>query len=252
MSWGHFHWQNLNEDVRGNPKGWPIHGRAWLHLGRTVLRVEWNLASRSCGLELDVDPREYEVMVSARFPPLALYLGASFLPGLGWLWKRIRPKWDPRSIGIRIFDWAIWWSLWEDTHQSSSRDPWWMRGCWHPGRTFFGPWVYETRVLERRTIEVPMPEGSYCGTAELRYAVRGHKWSPLKHRTHEVEIDLVRGIPVPGKGENSWDCEDTAIQGHSGPARSIEHGVSNLVRSALETRRKYGGAQWRPQAEVAR
>jgi hypothetical protein len=70
-------WQNLNDDERGRPKGWPYHGRAWMRgRSRGCARVEWNLWSRSCGLALGVE-RDTEDTATwmVAFPPIALYFG---------------------------------------------------------------------------------------------------------------------------------------------------------------------------------
>lgn len=52
-------------------------------------------------------------------------------------------------------------------------------------------------------------------------------------------------IPVPGKGENSWDCGEDATYAFSCMADSVEDGIASLVRSILVRRRKYGGRNWR-------
>lgn len=55
-------------------------------------------------------------------------------------------------------------------------------------------------------------------------------------------------IPIPGKGENSWDCEDTATYSLStGSAKSHQEAALKLMDYIMRTRWRHGGSKWCPQ-----
>lgn len=117
----------------------------------------------------------------------------------------------------------------------------------HPRDRLFGRLECTTTTGESIDALVPMPEGNYPAiiTREVRVWKRA-RW-PWPSRTRvDFRIDIPAGIPVPGKGENSWDCEDDAIFGTGG--WSVYDAIGNAVRSAHRQRELYGGKNWRPAA----
>jgi hypothetical protein len=56
-----------------------------------------------------------------------------------------------------------------------------------------------------------MPEGKYPAHVkrERRTWKRPRWFTPLVREYWDVDVES--GIRVPGKGENSWDCDDDAI-----------------------------------------
>lgn len=258
-------WQNLNEGPDGQPKGWPHHGRCWLwRRDEVVLRFSWDLWSRFCGVSIGSDDEDGGIALFAALPPVAFWLTLP-APLRRWLDTPFWARWNERHGGhkgshrytalkmadVSVHDWTLFWSFLCFDWGWSRQMPRWMSGSWRPGRTFFGRWIYETKMLEQRAIVVPMPEGEYRGEAELRQAVRGHRFSPLKHRNIEVEIRLEQPIPYSGKGENSWDCGLDGLHGMSCQARSIEDAIGRVVASVLETRRRRGDpAKWPMTAQV--
>lgn len=53
-------------------------------------------------------------------------------------------------------------------------------------------------------------------------------------------------VPVPGKGENDWDCGDDAIHGSTFAATTIPEAIGKMVGSAMRTRERYASLDWRP------
>lgn len=96
-------------------------------------------------------------------------------------------------------------------------------------------------VLDDRQVVIPMPEGAYPARAKLeRVELRRPRW-PGVERFTRVEIDLGGiGIPFPGKGENSYDCDDDATYARTAPAESIEQAIGELVADVLGLRRRRG------------
>jgi hypothetical protein len=106
-----------------------------------------------------------------------------------------------------------------------------------------GDRVHSEEVLIRQPkLKIPMPEGTYDASAKLtRGTWKRPRW-PFPLVVMRVSIDIPDGIPIPGKGENSWDCGPDATYGTTGPASSIEEAVGDLVARTLETRKRRGGS----------
>lgn len=243
-----FNWQNLNEDREGNVKGWPYHGRSWLNIGdRTTIRFEWHLWRRSAAAEISLDGSESEAKLHMALLPVSLWFAIS-TPALRQVAEKlIRPKsYGERAIGIRFFDWTLWWQVWMPDNESSSTDPRWRRGSFDVRRFLLGNEVVTRRVLEGRAIVVPMPERSYRGKAALLEITRKRpRWFAEHYRAVDTKMDDGEQVPIPGKGENGWDCGNDATFASYTPADSIEEAIGKFVTSTLRTRQRRGG-DWNP------
>lgn len=116
-----------------------------------------------------------------------------------------------------------------------------------PADRIFGRCECTTEVTGRGDVVVPMPEGVYPATweREQRTWRRSRIPWPLRTRT-DVSLSIEPGIPVPGKGENSWDIEDDGVCGTGGD--TVAAAVGNAVASATRQRRQYAGPGWMPDA----
>lgn len=102
----------------------------------------------------------------------------------------------------------------------------------------------ELRVVE--TV-IPMPEGNYPATVRLTRAMwRRRRWPLSRRVVLRGHVEMKVPIPVPGKGENSWDIDDDAHYGVTCPARSVSEAVSAVAQGALRDRERYAGPNWRP------
>jgi hypothetical protein len=54
------------------------------------------------------------------------------------------------------------------------------------------------------------------------------------------------GLPVPGKGENSYDCDEDAVFGGSIPARNADEACGRIVGSVMHDRARRAGPGWTP------
>lgn len=153
---------------------------------------------------------------------------------------------DDYDIQIAFHDASVWWNLWHPTHSWSAGTPRWKSGAWHPLDTFLGKAVYKSEIIETANVVVPMPEKGYAATIELRRDTWTRPRWPFHKVVTRAHSSLKEGIPVPGKGENSYDCGDDALFGQTAPAESVVDGIVSLTKSALETRRKRGGKSWMP------
>lgn len=187
-------------------------------------------------------------------------IGAWYFTGAGgiftWLRNRLTADAFPydRQLSLSMHNGFVCWNLWtaEMGYNPKAR---WREQCWSWKR-FIG---WEPEHVRWETLEVvhtvvPMPEGTYDATVEIKRGTwkrrRLFAWCPSVHR-FSSEITPDRPIPVPGKGENSWDCGDDAIHSSSGPGRTVHEAVSRLVDSAYHQRINYGsGPEWQPQQKA--
>lgn len=191
-------------------------------------------------------------------------LGLNVYAGrIGSLWMRLRAPWT-RWARITDHDTDHWY---ESRHYGLRAKPY--NGCWvraqfgaydgmgpkrrkwrEPSfspRSLFGLNSTETIEGESGMTNIPMPEGVYPATwQKITYVTRYTKslgklrdriLGPRSHTS--IKLDIPGGIPVEGKGENSWDCGMDGILGTSG--KTVEDAVANCVRSALRQRNQYGG-----------
>lgn len=261
----HFHWQNLNDKKHGRA-GSPLrYGRAWWRLGgRSAVNWEWTLFhSSSCRIGITVGgSEEFGFHWCLALPWLfSFYLTVAGFRPVVWLARLLLPKMaadgtqhrmlhgypDEREIRFSIHDWSIWWSVWRNPMAGWSRAvPRWRDGNFHPLDVLLGKVDYSTRVLKSTPAMVPMPEGSYAATVELFESTwKRPRW--FATRMVRADVKLEKGIPFPGKGENSYDCGEDALHGLTTKADTIEEAIAETVQSALRSRRRYGGSiDWRP------
>lgn len=257
------HWQNLNEDRHGNVQGLPWHGRAWLHVGNESAHVEWNVRSRACGASLSFE-RMGEKTVGGHFalPPVAIYFGLELRAkrllsrAAAWVAKRsadlgAKGGHSGSEVSIRVHGWGVFWSVFADTSGWVNGRPRWRDGAWWPLDTLFGRERHSTIPAGELAVIIPMPEGGYPATITLERATRKRpRW--FAHHVDRADVRLTTPIPVPGKGESSWDCDEDAIHGMSLHASSFEEAIAAVVQGALRDRVRHGGSlTWQPEAKKA-
>lgn len=180
----------------------------------------------------------------------------------GWIYER--REWTLR-FGY-IGRWAEMLFAWDDgldnmggyyrgkRERGESLDPWTRAQLWPGIHLTLAPRLRD-RVLGRsecvtttgewEPTVVPMPEGIYSATVRREDRVwKRKRWPWPSQKRTEWWIEIPGGIPTPGKGENSWDCDDDGIYGTGGSSPS--DAVANATRAALRQREKYAGAGWVP------
>lgn len=233
------------------------HGiRWWWHLRSerksSVIGVEFYWWSFRFGASVSTDDEGWNTSLCV--PPFALYLS---LEGLGlwqpqekhiFTWDNNREVWLPakRECSFSIYDWTIRlepWGRWGEWRKS---DPWWVRGVsFDIRRAVLGKRVYIAEEMALVPCVVPMPEGEYAAVAKVQRVTRGFsRW--FKRTGIEATLNIPKGIPFAGKGENSWDCGDDGLFGIGG--NGIDDAIANAQRSVTERRERYG----RPSLESIR
>lgn len=221
--------------------------------------------SHDAGIKLEYEPSaDFRVRMGFQVPdederihtylklPLMGYLSVDFGAGYGFSARLRRllgiPEFESRDVSVHLSDGSLFWNLWQNPHESSSTDPWWKHGILDPLDVLFGRMEQTSdKEVASRVVDIHMPEGKYSATVRLSEPeYRRSRW-PFKfgpdalylHQRYSAQIEVADGgIPIPGKGENSWDCGDDAIYGLSCQADSIEDAIGKIIASALRTRMK--------------
>lgn len=237
----YFHWQNLREDSRGKPRGFPWEGRAWLRFssrrrrGDLVFRFAWNFWSSFCHAGFAVGDGDGDEMgIKLALPPVSI-------------WWSVTGPFCPRCVtDVSIHDWSIWWNVWNDDNEWHSKGHWWRRGNFSIDRFVLGRTDYSSETLQVLEVVVPMPEGNYPATVTMAEDTwTRQRWFPK--RLLRARVDLKIPIPHHGKGENSWDCGDDALHSIGCVASTPEQAIAKTMEAAMRSRRRYGSGvmeQW--------
>lgn len=231
------------------------HARVSFHGKKSEAGAEWCLFARGFGfgVELGRNGSESDCGVSFYAGPLGSVWLRLRSPWTKWMnVKQGKPDWAySRKTGFRFFPWegCYFQFNFEDIDGCWTKgQPWW-RDATITKRTFFGLTKTDTDKGASGLTQVPLPEGNYPARWE-HTTYTNHYLSPLGKlrdrvlgpREHSlVSLDIDGGIPVEGKGENSWDCGMDGLFGVSGA--TVEDAVANAVRSVLRDRERSVGAE---------
>lgn len=178
---------------------------------------------------------------------------------------RAKARWDRKDFDSKQVGWAfhngtLHWRVWKSP-DSWSRADGWRNSHFNPKDWLLGRMIFSEDDLQVVRTTVAMPEGKYPVEVKLQMA----RWTRPRgffgigdktmRRAH-VEILGADGepsfIPVPGKGENSWDCGEDGHWGVTLPASSVSEAVAGVVEGVLRDRERYGGSiDWRPSSPRA-
>lgn len=253
--------QNLTKaDKKGN---FPWNWRAWVRLSEeTQLRIQCDLTSdfHHVGAKVDVD--ENEVGIFAAFAPFAVWLtlrnrtiSDAIAPKVV---HRDKLRSESREIRISAHGGSVYWSLWMDPDRGYPDEPRLRRGSFAWDDLVFGEQKMEREVVRgTERVAIPMPEGVYLGNSTIeRFTYRRPRARTLTKTMASVTMDpredkSFKPIPIPGKGTESYNCDEDAIYSTSisvDANATHEDAVAEVVRSVLRSRRRYGGKNWRPEA----
>lgn len=216
--------------------------------GRKSARLSWHLGGRFTHASVKVDPTEGEVVLSAALPPVALWFGLNDYRTINRLAKK------PREVRISADEGSVYWSLWTNPNSWSSRTPRWRQGSFSVVDAFLGERTMKTETVgEPEVVTIPMPEGNYLGRSTIeRVTWSRPRWFAERWHSAKVTMDprddeRFKPIPIPGKGENSYDIDEDALYATSTKARTHGEAVAKVVESVLTTRERRGGLNWRPE-----
>lgn len=252
--WSH----GINESARKRPGAWPLHYRWWLHFVSWCFGVEW-VVGRSANPMLllkvgEGDGPEINLWIGIPFL-LSLYLTLEW-PRLERIVPTVRSKsyaregeyWDmpiTRCLGFKIHDGRIWFSLWAD-EMDSGHNKSWQEFNLGPVNFLLGRMKYSQYGEQAHEVEIVMPEGRYPAVITTYTAVWKRARWPFAKRVYKADIEVEGGIPVPGKGDNSWDMDDDAIYSMSCSARTADEAAWKMFESVMGDRVRYARADWSP------
>lgn len=239
-------------------------GAWYLYFFRQTYHLEWHLFARHCGLRLSF--ADFAISDHA----VQLHFGIPFVLSV-WLqdksakWPRRLPgvRWDSsnanfdsgsREFSISFHHASLWWMIW--AHCDKHRDTW-RNSSFNFSRLIFGDFDFEETVLNESPLEdwdiesVILPEGRYHASCKhIRRVWRWPRWYRAVEDTF-FKIEVERGVPIPGKGENSWDQGDDAIYAITLSADDIKTrygALSAFADRVLSARCKYANLDWQPHA----
>ena len=94
-----------------------------------------------------------------------------------------------------------------------------------------------------------MPEGDYKMKLEFYTSYWHRPRSPFVKSLHRVEITPEKPVPIPGKGESSWDLDEDATYSSTMPVkdRTTDELIADFKKSIMDRRERYGGKNWLPE-----
>ncbi len=171
--------------------------------------------------------------------------------------------WGERELSLKFHHWSLWWSLWMPNMSWKSTDPKWRSGNIDFVRVLKGKHKCEWEELSKEMRLISFYEGSYWVECIEKLRIDSWKrWFTRKSISWEVRAGNYEGsvwkdkpIPVEGKGENSWDCDEDATYSSTFSGKSKERDIKTPFQAALyfeqsmkKERERRGGNKWTPQA----
>lgn len=242
-------WQDLRAKGKRSPAGFCTQGRAWLHMPANCFHVEWYLGGRKCALAATFGNRAFSddaILFHIAIPFIFnFYFGieraewVKRLPGIGNGWQD-----GTREIGFSVHDGYLCLYLWcRDGSEWNRGDRWWhfkQPIMWNFVDFVLGRDKYSDEPIEAGEIEFSLPESDYIATYRMfRSTWKRPRW-PWPHHLLRGEIEVEGGVPIPGKGENSWDLDDTVTYSLTCPASSKEELVEKFIEGVQKRRLEYG------------
>lgn len=230
--WFRFHSQNLAKEDR--TKGWSW--RCWWQMLGHDFRFEINTQRLKFGAYIELDHVDNELA----FHIAPIFFQAWFT--IGKVFKKSDWKKGKNLLGFSLFEEYFWIYLWthEDGYGSSKRN--WRHVTIRWKDILMGGMDYSTKPIRGEDTVIALPEATYPVHIEfVRSTWKRRRW-PWKVERTQVDIKCEPGIPVPGKGENSWDCGTDHTRGlHCTVDRaSTAEALGKLLEAVVSTRIKYG------------
>lgn len=148
-----------------------------------------------------------------------------------------------REIYIGAGNWTLRWRLWAYPYEGKRQ---WNQGWFNLPDFLFGRQKYSESPRQAFEGLVGMPEGFYKATVELYIATWKRPRWPWSTSVGRSSVEVEGGVPVPGKGDNSWDLDDDALFASTGDATSVHEAVAEFRESVMRDRLSYAGEDWVP------
>ncbi len=223
--------------------------RGWLYIGKHSFHLQVVRHRGSYGAAIKWGGQE--TLLAGN---LIAWLGIFWSWSPPFSWNR-RVPWSgkyneiEREIALSWHGGILWWRFLCPT-MGSSRDRFHHEfhiGDWLLGRPVYTRELLESDIPVSITVGQWPEDGPYTGTAQRWHCEWKRRFSTLRRDDVMVSMNPP-GLPLPGKGENSWDCDDDGIYGFGG--LTLESAIEHAIASVKRDRLRYGGPKWRPASEV--
>lgn len=210
-------------------------GRVWF--GRKF-HIEWKLGRKANGLKFSYQQNTYN-------PDIVIHIAIKWLFSVFFVFGDVAMDRQPREYGIRIHDWLF------TIHYGDNPDEWSKdskRKSFFIDDLLFGHANVEIIADELNRMEITLPEGVYPLMVTRTVNRRTRRRVPLYREIFVIyDIESETGVPIPGKGESSWDLDDDAIFSAGYWADSYDEALDRFKQYVLDRRLKYGGPNWLPE-----
>jgi hypothetical protein len=252
-----FSFRNLNVRKDGSHGTALKAGRCSAYFGGSgcnSLDLEWGTWYHGLfSLALLLGRNESPVSLHVGVPYFTVYLSWENYRAASWLRKRMkdrkRPNGAHREFSVKQCAEYLWINFYGDTDMFCSGDPWWYHVSVDIPRLLLGRERYSDAVVKTERVEIPMPEKAYPATIEWHMQTWKRPRWPFTVRRCSATVIPDEPIPEPGKGENSYDCEEDAMHSISTAAETSWGAIGRTVEAVMRQRIKYGGSAWRPKAK---
>lgn len=240
----HFHWQNLKKEDHSSK--W-LHGRCWLSRRPNYdreLHTEWVVPGR---FDLSVTiGGNHQLDCCLGLLLFTLYFSLDRFALLR-KWKAFESG-KGMETSFSFLDWSLCWKVWTPEYEWSKGTPKWRDGLFSIPDFFLGRNKCGKVEQEPIAAVVPMPEGDYpVQVVFFEQTWKRPRWPWPKRRKGAEVVCMGNGIPVPGKGESAWDCDDTAYLSIGTSAMAVEEALAQARETIMQRRERYGGNNWQPE-----
>lgn len=235
-------------------------GRYYINIGqyrkgrRRSLHFEWTSGLHSwLGLRLQWGGMEQDFQVM-----LGLGLATLWITPEDWTtWEHHLPHYNSHATGIMYYSGAITVDIWapeNDFSGTGRKRNYYIRPLDRLKDKILGKRKYSTEVISEYKETLSFLEGEniveYPVVISMEIATwKRPRWWPMKLYRPEIKMQ----IPVPGKGENSWDIDEDCIYDSTLAGRKTPYTIEEVLKQETEyimkERLRHGGLNWKPESQ---
>lgn len=158
-----------------------------------------------------------------------------------WLCEKLLPSgYKDRTICIDFHNYSVWWKIWTDPMSWKSSTPKWQDGNFNFVDFILGKPVFSKTIIGTYNVIIPLTEGKYNATVSIaNYVWSRKRWFDKKQT--QASINVEGGVPIPGKGESSWNCGEDKVYSVTCAADSKARAIVGFIEDILTIREKRSG-----------
>lgn len=232
-----------------------------------TIGIEWSIPTRHFNIEVGRGGyNDADLNISLCFWLFAFWMHFERFLGCQWVnpktgqarlkgWRAFLAEHWPshvnRELSVSIHNGAFWWNVWTDDNEWDSKTPKWRRGSCYPADFLLGSEQFsETPMGTDVAYAVFSGEESYAVSVKFSECSWKRKRWPFAKRRIGAEITPITPVPIPGKGESEWDCDEDAVFSTHLHESDTRRAIERFVDSIKETRMRHGGEDWKPSGKI--